>query len=431
MFDEAKQYSKKLLVTAGNEYYTEPEDDDNESTYSPKPIVPNAAAAANDKRKPAVEDDLDIDDEDEEGPVDDDDEDYQPPVNDQHHDEADDDNDDDEEEDGGADEEDEAALVVVRSAHRKRTKSICEPPPAKETASKRRRQTIDTMNVKKRVLEHSSAAKDVPAKLMESFSLNKQVIIDYNLLAYCESRPVDPDDSVMEARMAKFIQRIKANYKGIQHVEYKINNKLFCVLDIVYFLPILFRQFEQNERADRNSQMLKNMVERLDLLSDKILGPDAPSVMPAAAAAPPTPKPSPAKSSMKRSPAAPAEKNITFKIPPVPKAKKAPSAEAKPAPATDGDTRNIRLYLVGADYYLMCRKRQNFVDGQKNLEKKYGQCKLLKTWDNRTNVKEIGKLIHRKFPQLQWNARTNIITNSPDKAVTENELLTFISKVIE
>lgn len=105
---------------------------------------------------------------------------------------------------------------------------------------------------------------------------------------------------------------------------------------------------------------------------------------------------------------------------------------------TDGDEvkksmeRNIRLYSIGSsDFYLMCRKKQNVIDGQKNLEKKFGQCNLLKTWNNRTNVKDIGKLILQKFPHLKWNARTNIITNCRNKQVSQSDLLSYLVKTIK
>lgn len=105
---------------------------------------------------------------------------------------------------------------------------------------------------------------------------------------------------------------------------------------------------------------------------------------------------------------------------------------------TDGDDvkksmeRNIRLYSIGSsDFYLMCRKKQNVIDGQKNLEKKFGQCNLLKTWNNRTNVKDIGKLILQKFPHLKWNARTNIITNCRNKQVSQSDLLSYLVKTIK
>ena len=89
------------------------------------------------------------------------------------------------------------------------------------------------------------------------------------------------------------------------------------------------------------------------------------------------------------------------------------------------------MYSIGNDFYLMCRKKQNFVDGQKNLKRKYGNCRLLKTWNNHIDIKDIGKKILHKFPQMKWNARTNILTNSKNKQVSETELLHFLVKVLK
>lgn len=96
------------------------------------------------------------------------------------------------------------------------------------------------------------------------------------------------------------------------------------------------------------------------------------------------------------------------------------------------DIRNIYLYTIdNDDFYLMCRKQQNFADGQKNIEKKYGDYKLLKIWENKSNIKEIVKMINLKFPNLKWNARSNILKNSKNKKISSSEILKYISKVMK
>ncbi|WBR61454.1 hypothetical protein [Drosophila suzukii associated hytrosavirus 1] len=280
--------------------------------------------------------------------------------------------------------------------------------------SAQRRQTIDSMDLRQLVLRNNNN-NDVRSKIMQSFNLNKnQIIIDYNILAFMENRDIE-DDNAMEARMKKFINSFKKNYKGIQHIEYKIDNKLYCAIDIIYFLPILFNKFESRDMSNINRKTLDDIIKRLDVLSEKLLANTKDVQKPV---------------SMEISSDNIQETPITSED-----SSKHSSVVVKPAkkitsPESPND-RNIRLYSIGIDFYLMCRKKQNFVDGQKNLEKKYGKCHLLKTWNNRTDVKDIGKLILLKFPHMKWNARTNILTNSKNKPTSEADLLTYLNKVIK
>lgn len=293
-----------------------------------------------------------------------------------------------------------------------------------------RRQTIDTTNLRQLVLRNNTN-NEIRSKLTQTLNLNKnQIIIDYNILAFMENREVE-SDTVMEARMAKFISSFKKNYKGIQHIEYKINNKLFCAIDIIYFLPILFNKSENRDLAQLNRKSIDAILDRLDLLSEKLL-PNS-TKMSATASAKRSNMPSTipeifsnhattSDATMSKSSKKPVQKSGTS-APTLPTT----SSNSSESP---GD-RNIRLYQIGSDYYLMCRKKQNFVDGQKNLEKKYGKCRLLKVWNNRNDVKHIGKLILLKFPHMKWNARTNILSNSKNKQVSENDLLNYLIKVIK
>lgn len=251
------------------------------------------------------------------------------------------------------------------------------PKKKKRTAKvTHRRQTVDTLDLRQLVLRNN-VNNDIRSKLVQSLNMNKnQIVIDYNVLAFMENTEVESDEE-MEVRMKRFIETLRRDYIGIQYMEYRSDNKLYCVMDIVYFLPVLFNRAEHRELAKLNRKSLDEILERLDNLSS-IKKPEAPT------------------------------EEVT----------------------EDGD-RNIRLYSIGSDFYLMCRKKQNVIDGQKNLEKKFGKCRLLKTWNNRTNVKDIGKLILQKFPHLKWNARTNIITNSRLKEVSENDLLNYLVKNIK
>ena len=286
-----------------------------------------------------------------------------------------------------------------------------------------RRQTIDTTNLRQLVLRNNNN-NEIRSKLTQTLNLNKnQIIIDYNILAFMENREIE-NDSIMESRMAKFISNFKKNYKGIQHIEYKINNKLFCAIDIIYFLPILFNKSENRELAQLNRKSIDAIMERLDLLSEKLL--------------PKSTKLTPLNKS-KSNTSSSSSHNVT--IPEIFTQTASTSSDATlkttkktnkiNMPSDAVADRNIRLYQIGSDYYLMCRKKQNFVDGQKNLEKKYGKCRLLKVWNNRNDVKYIGKLILSKFPHMKWNARTNILSNSKNKQVSENDLLNYLIKVIK
>lgn len=205
-----------------------------------------------------------------------------------------------------------------------------------------------------------------------SFISNNKIVIDYNALAFIENIALESDEK-MENRMIKFIGNLKNNYINVQYVEYKTNNKLYCALDIIYGLPILLNLFENKE----------------------------PHGKPRASSPPPPPQRQPTKKKLVN----------------------------KPATNNNNNDRNIRLYTIGSDFYLMCRKKENFVDGYNNIEKRYGKCKLIKVWNNSTDVKSIGKLVIKKFPYMKWNARTNILTNSLNKPVSEQDLLNHLEKV--
>lgn len=366
---------------------------------------------------------------------------------------SDDDDDDDEDADDDTDYEmsnadrkevyESDSIVRIQPAVAPKTSTTKNKPSGNKSRNKmpkapvQRRQTIDSMDLRQLVLRNNTNS-DIRSKLMQSFSLNKnQIVIDYNILAFMENRDLE-DDAAMEARMKKFISAFKKNYKGVQHIEYKIDNKLYCAIDIVYFLPILFNKFENKELSQLNRKTLNDIVRRLDTLSAKITGKPVPSSARSAK-----------QSQVEKSPTAAASSSVFAGKSPISETDEededeemnggskdaAPASKAKKATSTSNagtNDRNIRLYAIGNDFYMMCRKRQNFVDGQKNLEKKYGKCcRLIKTWNNRTDVKDIGKSILVKFPHMKWNARTNILTNSKSKPVSEGDLLNYLVKVIK
>ena len=337
-----------------------------------------------------------------------------------------DDDDDDEEEDDEDDDDDDENKTVGSDKQENSKKNVFVSRTKFNKIS--RRQTIDTTNLRQLVLRNNNN-NEIRSKLTQTLNLNKnQIIIDYNILAFMENREIE-SDHIMENRMTKFINSFKKKYKGIQHIEYKINNKLFCAIDIIYFLPILFNKSENRELAQLNRKNIDAILERLDLLSEKLL--------------PKTTKLAPLNTQKKtlstNNLSSSSSNNSTNNIIPENYAQNATTSidssgknqkKTNKQPETMGD-RNIRLYQIGSDYYLMCRKKQNFVDGQKNLEKKYGKCRLLKVWNNRNDVKYIGKLILSKFPHMKWNARTNILSNSKNKQVSENDLLNYLIKVIK
>lgn len=303
--------------------------------------------------------------------------------------------------------------------------------PSKKTAPKsaisRRRQTIDTgMDLRELVLRNNST-NDMRTKLMQSFNTSKnQIVIDYNMLAFLQNQELE-DDVRMETRMKNFIESFQKEYKNIQHIEYKMDNKLYCAIDIVYFLPILFNKATSYEMHKAYRKSLDQILERLDDLAAKI----SPS-LPIHIEVPVTSKPKQSKSKRHSQPLPPPPSPKEEIIVPTPieeiEAEDTDSSKDKDVKSLD---RNVRLYSIGSDFYFMCRKKQNFVDGQKHLKKKYGNCKLLKTWNNRTDVKEIGRIIRDKFPQLTWNARTNILTNSKTKEVSDTELLNYLVKYMK
>lgn len=378
-------------------------------------------------------------------------------------DDDDDDNNDDEEDDDDDDE-----MITLNNTDKKTTYNEGEiivnmeidkpslqqtkttPPPAaakrrqldrKSKTIVNRRQTIDTMDLRKLVLRNNTQ-NNIVSKLQNSLNMNKnQIIIDYNVLAFLENLPIVESDIQMETRMRKFIERVKENYRGIQYIEYKTDNKLYCALDIVYFLPILFQKAEQQSWHRQQRVQLDKIIKRLDDISLKLSGavvsatpnkvPRSPQAMKknaimAASTPSTTPPPHPSSENpstevndmLSRSEIGGDDDDID-------------SIASSRRKSSDKANRNIRLYSIGTDFYLMCRKKQNFVDGQKNLEKKYGKCRLLKTWQNRTNVKDIGKTILQKFPRMKWNARTNIISNCSIKEVSETELLNYINKSLK
>lgn len=329
----------------------------------------------------------------------------------------------------------------------------------------RRRDTVDVLhlrqansNVKNNSILSMRTSEDVRMRLINSLNLeSNQIIIDYNILSFIENREIQ-DDVHMETRMKKFITNFKKNYKNVQHIEYKIGRKLYCVIDVVYFLPILFNVSESRDLALLNTASLDAIVNRLDQLSETLSSISSTS-------------PSAKKSKTSHSKSGNATENkknattalgtsskssyvpkssSTFKIKLGPTSTAVSTAiypnktqlsatATSPVPtaaticASNNDEkkcdRNIRLYSVGSDFYLMCRKKHNFIDGQNNLQKKYGKFRLLKTWYNRTDVKEIGKMVMTKFPQMKWNARTNILANSKSKDVTPTELLNYLVKM--
>lgn len=327
---------------------------------------------------------------------------------------------------------------------------------AKRTKIAKRRQTIDTFDLRRLVLNNNTN-NDIRSKMLQSFNLSKnQIVIDYNILAFLENRDVESDD-IMESRMIKFINNFKNNYKGIQHIEYKINNKLFCSLDIIYFLPILFNRHESQELIHLNSKSLDIILDRLNVLTEKILtsinsthNSNADTIKNVGcnnARKLKTQQSMSSTTSPTKHDGGGGNVNNTngngssVTIPVKSMATVASSVATKMDTTTASSSnvfertvtpeRNIRLYQIGGDFYLMCRKRQNFIDGQKNLEKKYGKCRLLKTWNNRNDVKNIGKLILNKFPSMKWNARTNILTNSKSKPISENDLLNYLIKIVK
>lgn len=265
-----------------------------------------------------------------------------------------------------------------------------------KTKEIQRRQTIDSYDLRQLVLRNNTQT-DLHSKFLHSINLNKnQVIVDYNVLAFLENNEIE-DNSIMEARMIKFISKLKSDYKSIQYIEYKIDNQLFCAIDLVYFLPILMHYTQNRDLIDLQRRTFEDIYKRLDSVLNYLM---------------------------------PASSSKTLQLPPTDSDSSSLLKDEEKQSTVESD-RNIRLYQIGTDFYLMCRKKQHFVDGQKNIEKKYGKCKLLKTWKNHTDTKKIGKLILSKFPHLKWNARTNIISNSPHKHVSENELLNYLVKVIK
>lgn len=262
----------------------------------------------------------------------------------------------------------------------------------------KRRKTIDSLDLRQFVLRKNNL-NDLREQLTQSLNLNKhQIVIDYNILAFIENIDIE-NDNVMEERMKKFIEKFQKNYKGVQHAEYKINNKLYCAIDVIYFLPILFHNFEYRENHIINRKILDGIVQRLDILTERVLE-------------------TPAKKRKLDSTIIPEdnEKNIisdnTLK--------------------NGINTKSLRLYSLGnGDFYLMYRKKQNFIDGQKNLEKKFGKCKLLKMWNDTVDIKDVCKLLLLKFPQLKWNARTNILTNSKTSTISGNDLVNHLVKILK
>lgn len=222
----------------------------------------------------------------------------------------------------------------------------------KQQCVRKRRQTVDV----------------VDSNAIKSLELSKQrIVVDYNLLAFIENINIEDDES-MRSRMREFIDNLKNNYKCVEYTEYENNDKLFCIIDMIYFLPILLKKFENREILETLEDILK-VINSLSL----------------------------------------ERKN------------------KKPKLNRQSDNRYIHLYSIGKDFYLMCRKKQNLIDGKKNIEKKYGETRLLKTWDDNTNFKYLIKSIVKEFPDMKWNARTNILLNSRDNEISEEDLLNFIN----
>lgn len=278
----------------------------------------------------------------------------------------------------------------------------------------KRRQTIDSMDLRQLVLRNNNI-NDLRAKFVQSIDVNKhQVIVDYNILAFMENTEPESDD-LMEERMKKFIEKFKKNYTNVQHIEYKIDNKLYCAIDMIYFLPMLFRQFEYRQNLAENRKILDDILKRLDRLTTEKTKNESSS---SSTGPPPSKK----------------KRKVEHPVVSDTEDENATAVATNTTTTTqESGEKNIRLYSIGSggDFYLMCRKKQNFVDGQKNLQKKYGKCKLLKTWNNRIDVKDIGKLILVKFPQMKWNARTNILTNVKGREISETDLVNHLVKTLK
>lgn len=285
----------------------------------------------------------------------------------------------------------------------------------------RRRQTFDSMDLNQIITK--SNGNDLRSKIFQSINMNKQqVVIDYHMLAFIENIELE-NDTVMQEHMKKFIEKFQNNYKGVQHIEYKIDNKLYCVIDFVYFLPILLKHCDSH-------QTLQNIAKRLDDINSQLgkRKADFSNTQPAEKKKRiKLHKERQVESKISMSFSSSDEDLATGDI----KTKSSKKDFVAPTVEVSGN-KDIRLYYLGNnDFYLMCRKKQHFVDGQKNLEKKYGKCKLLKTWNNYTNIKDIVKIVIKNYPQLKWNARTNILSNSKTTKVTENELVNYISKFLK
>lgn len=299
------------------------------------------------------------------------------------------------------------------------------PPPAvpaavekkpKRSPVARRRQTIDTpaMELRQMVLRNN-ANNDIRSKLLN----NNQVIIDYNILAFLEGNAVE-SNAAMEVRMKRFIENLRKNHRAVEYIEYKIENKLYCALDIVFFLPILLQRAETQKQLTEITRRLDDITRQLATADNKLPLHNGDAVS----------TDGDDDDEEDEANAEEEEESASDRETTPPKTRASGSGGGK---REVDQTRNIRLYAIGDgdDFYLMCRKKANFMDGQKNLEKKYGKCRLLKTWSNRHNVKDIGKSLLQRYPEMKWNARTNILTNSPAKPISENDLLSYLVKLIK
>lgn len=262
-----------------------------------------------------------------------------------------------------------------------------------------RHKSLDLPNLQKLLQQNNNNVIDHDLRSLHG---SQKIIIDYNILAFLENTNID-DDNTMENRMKHFIENLKTNYKSIQYIEYKMDNKLYCALDPLYFLPILFnkscqRPLINNKTIQKNheTKMFKEMMQKVSDIHSKLIPKSLEEKQQA--------------TSSREQQVATVKYNSNF------------SKEDK----------LLCLYSIGNDFYLMCRKKQNFIDGQKNLEKKYDNCKLIKTWTNyKCNVKDIGKHIKKKIPQVKWNARTNIITNASSKSIDATEILDCLMDFIQ
>ena len=237
---------------------------------------------------------------------------------------------------------------------------------------------------------------------------NFDVDIDYAALAFLEKKLMGTDDEMYE-RMQQFGKYLRKQYPTLTMTSFTKNGKMYLRMNNLKFTAIALDIFIRSSVVGEIKPFMNDVVTQITKYIDE----------------------------MRRKPTIPPIPTNPTNPPPPIKSKKRKFGEKTPPEilvvnkkVRNETNKSVTLFQIeDEDFYLMCRKRENVVDGRRNIEKRYGKTTLLKTWPNREVGAAMGKDIASNFSDLKWNARTNILTNQCG-AVKSEQIVDFCDKYL-